>query len=125
MNRTIPMLSLALLGAACSSTPSAVEVTRRGPGAVVGSWSSEADGSTLAFARDGTFRLDRGTVAITGRWRVEGDAIVIEHDEPSPACTGEEGSYRPEIVRDTLRLVLLRDECLWREELMAWPWTRP
>jgi len=118
-----------LLAAACRSTPTAIEVSRRGPGAVVGTWLSELDGARIVFTRDGAFELTRGATTLQGRWRVEGDSIVLAHDRhdggDSAPCEGAEGLYRPEIVRDTMRLSIGRDACLWREELMAWPWKRP
>jgi hypothetical protein len=123
--RTAILVALVSGAAACRSTPTAIEVTKRGPGAVVGTWLSELDGARIAFASDGTFELSRGADAIRGAWRVEGDSIVLAHEDGTGPCGGSEGLYRPEIVRDTMRLAIGRDECLWREELMAWPWTRP
>ena len=111
--------------AACQSTPTAIEVTKRGPGAVVGTWLSELDGARIAFAKDGTFELSRGAATIRGSWRVEGDSIALAHQGDAAPCGDAEGRYRPEIVRDTMRLAIGEDDCLWREELMAWPWKRP
>ena len=123
MKSIAALLLPTLAAAACSSTPSAVEVARRGPGAVVGAWTSELDASRLSLEKGGELRLERGGATILGRWRIDGDAITLEYSGESP-CAGSEAAYRPEIVRDTVRFTLLRDECLWREELMAWPWRR-
>jgi hypothetical protein len=46
------------------------------------------------------------------------------NDAGSAVCAGIEGVYTPEIVRDTVRFTFVADECVPREEHMAWPWKR-
>ncbi|MEY3026892.1 MAG: hypothetical protein RLZZ238_1789 [Planctomycetota bacterium] len=126
---TLLLVAAAPLASACSSTPSAREVERLGVRSVVGAWTSELDGSVATFADDGSYRLERtarGTmpaIAVEGRWSDRGTAIAIIDERGSP-CGGAEGVYEPEVVRDTVRFTLRRDECAEREERFAWPWRR-
>jgi hypothetical protein len=122
-------LPLVLLQA-CASMPSADEVARMGVHALVGDWTSELDGTELSVRKDGTFtvvreaRGDRPAASSAGRWHPRGDSVVFVNDAGSAVCAGIEGVYTPEIVRDTVRFTFVADECIPREEHMAWPWKR-
>lgn len=126
MNR-ITRIAILLLLSGCASIPSANEVAKLGTNALVGTWTSVLDNSRLTVAKDGSFRLEQGTALIAvGRWRSEGTAVVfIDEASSTQGCAGVEGSYSPEIVRDTVRFTKSNDDCPTREERMAWPWKRP
>lgn len=126
MNR-IPRIAVLLLLPGCASIPSATEVAALGTNALVGTWNSVLDNTRLTVAKDGSFRLDKGATQIaSGHWRTEGTAVVFIDDPSSTGgCAGVEGSYAPEIVRDTVRFTKSSDDCPAREERMAWPWKRP
>ena len=111
--------------AACASTPSAQRVSELGATALIGSWISELDDTKLTVEKNGVYRIEHAAdAATTGRWSLEGTAIVFISDSASSACPDIEGAYTPEIVRDTVRFAKLRDECPTRETHMAWPWQR-
>ena len=117
-----PAIALAALLSACASTPSAKEVASLGTTALVGTWISELDEARLTIAKDGSFTAERGEKRATGHWTTDGNAIVLTNTgEP---CAGIEGAYVPEVVRDTVRFTMRRDDCPAREEHMAWPWKR-
>ena len=132
--RTIAILSalLPIAGVltACASTPTAREVAALGAYALVGTWTSELDNTTLTVAKDGTFRLDRAattvkpSLAIAGQWSLDGNSVVFRNAAGSGACEGVDGAYTPEVVRDTVRFTKRQDDCPAREEHFAWPWTR-
>jgi hypothetical protein len=115
---------------ACASVPSAREVARMGVHALVGTWTSELDETTLTVREDGTFIVERparGTrpaASASGRWLPSGESVVLRNDASAAVCTDVEGTYTPEIVRDTVRFTLVSDDCPPREEHMAWPWRR-
>lgn len=120
-SRAPAILLLAALGA-CASTPSAREVERLGTAAIVGEWTSELDHSVLTVTKDGRFTLASGGDIQAGRWTTDAGAIVLTSD--TDPCAGIQGSYDPEVVRDTVRFTKRSDGCTAREERMAWPWKR-
>lgn len=127
-------LSLAALApallAACSATQTD---TATGPvdekalesAPFLGAWRSELDGSVLTLESTGLFSVDAPARGAVGTWTFDGTDAVFTNLHASASCPDEPGAYRVELVRDTLRFTKLRDDCAPREELMAWPWTRP
>ncbi len=124
------LVASASIAPACASVPSAKDVARMGVHALVGTWTSELDETTLTVRKDGTFvvvrpaRGERPAATVSGRWHPSGDAVVLVNDASAAACANVEGTYTPEIVRDTVRFTLVSDDCPPREEHMAGPWRR-
>ena len=122
------------LPAGCASAPRAGEVDAAVLEAspLLGSWTSELDGATLALEPTGLFSIDvpaRGTAparAVVGRWTAseDGAAATFTNLAGSAACAEIPGSYTFEVVRDTVRFTKAKDDCAAREEHMAWPWKR-
>ncbi len=130
------LLSAALLLPACSARTKHQETTLAGvdgssaknPERVVGVWMSDQDGATLTISDAGLFALERGAVRTIGTWKLDavdgGSRLSLANVHLSSICPDQEGIYLVEVVRDTMRLAIVRDECTGREELMSWPWTR-
>ncbi|MBI1302627.1 MAG: hypothetical protein GC172_02405 [Phycisphaera sp.] len=133
------LVASAVLPAGCASAPRAGEVDAAVLEAspLLGSWTSELDGATLALEPTGLFSIDvpaRGTAparAVVGRWMVSEDGAAGERATAtftnlagSAACAEIPGSYTFEVVRDTVRFTKVKDDCAAREEHMAWPWKR-
>ena len=96
----------------------------------VGTWTSDLDGAMLEIEPTGVFAIDvpakgaepaRGAV---GRWNWNGAEVVFTNLRGAGPCADLPGVYGAEVVRDTVRFTLVRDECAPREEHMAWPWRR-
>ncbi len=129
------LLATALLYA-CSGSSKHQETTLAGvagssakdPERVVGVWMSEQDGAMLTISEAGLFALERGEVRTLGTWKLEavenGAQLSLTNVHMSSTCPDQEGTYIVEVVRDTMRLAMVKDACTGREELMSWPWTR-
>ncbi|MFM7052042.1 MAG: hypothetical protein ACKOYN_07935 [Planctomycetota bacterium] len=122
---------LAFLAPACTTGPEippAASAARKP--LVIGFWTSELDGTTLDLRENGSFTVVRVSregkpeAQVEGWWRMEGEELRIVNAEGAASCAGVEGSYTAEVVRDTARFALVRDECEARERHMAWPWKR-
>ena len=128
MNKATSALALAAFLASCASTPTAKEVEKLGPAAIVGVWTSELDHTVLTVCKDGTFTVVHGDATATGHWSThsapDGAASTVEFTNDGDPCAGIAGTYTPEVVRDTVRFTKRYDDCATREEHMAWPWTR-
>jgi hypothetical protein len=135
----LALAACAALPAACTSAPRAGEVDAAVLEAspLLGSWTSELDGATLALEPTGLFSIDvpaRGTAparAVVGRWTVSEDGAAGERATAtftnlagSAACAEIPGSYTFEVVRDTVRFTKVKDDCAAREEHMAWGWKK-
>ncbi|MSR41423.1 MAG: hypothetical protein EXS10_05925 [Phycisphaerales bacterium] len=96
--------------------------------AVVGVWMSEQDGALLTMTEAGLFTLERGALRSIGTWTLSADEsgsqLSLTNVHISAQCPDQEGVYVAEIVRNTMRLAIVKDACTGREELMSWPWTR-
>jgi hypothetical protein len=96
----------------------------------VGAWTSELDGAMLVVEPTGIFsvdvpaRGDRPARGAVGRWTYDGSTAVFTNLSNTSSCADIPGAYKAEVVRDTVRFELIRDECTGRQEHMAWPWTR-
>lgn len=123
--------SLALLAAVagCAGTPKA-SAPESAP--IVGTWTSDLDGATLAVEGTGLFSIDvparasAAAHAVVGRWTYDEDAksATFTNLAGSAACPEVPGEYKVEIVRDTVRFNKVKDSCPAREEHMAWAWKK-
>lgn len=102
--------------------------------ALVGTWISELDGSTLTIEPTGIFEFNTAALNArpaghtVGRWTSDGaestPRLTMMELAGSGACAELPGIYKAEVVRDTVRFELVSDECAARSTPMAWPWKR-
>ena len=131
-----PIVMFAFLAnASCSSTTETVDGTNDDAllenAPFLGAWTSELDGSTLTIESTGIFGLDipakgdQAASGVVGRWAFDGAVVTFVNLHDTTACADVPGAYKAEIVRETARFELIKDECVGRQPRMAWPWKRP
>lgn len=135
--------ALILCGCASTAANTASSTTPRIASApCVGSWTSELDGSTLTLEPTGIFgvhspaRASRPASSAVGRWVLNGAQIMLLYaasgdasgsaslNASVDACGDMAGIYTCEVVRDSMRFDVVKDECVARHTLMAWPFKR-
>lgn len=108
--------------------PAAAEGTEAASSVLHGTWSA-GTGANLTFSFPAVYTVDLesdGTTDIHGTYLVEGRNVVFRAiSAPGPlACAGEHGAYRFDLQGQQLSLVVVRDQCARRSELLTTVWTK-